>query len=250
MCTLTIVSTADGLAITMNRDEQRTRTEIGTLLSGWSEEHQLSYCYPLDGLHGGTWMGANSHGIVLALLNRYQNPTRHDAESRGVIISELVRLPSLDTMLNTLREGLGQRCNPFELILIGDARVVECRWDGSDYSCHDHDSATPRMFTSSSVNAESTATLRGDLFQVWLAGNRSGVITAETILEELHLRQELNDPSSSILMSRELSHTKSISQVLVHPDYLEFLYLTEAMLPEVAAARSVGNLPRHRIKIS
>lgn len=103
MCTLTIVSTENGLAITMNRDEQRTRAEIGTLLSGRSEAHRLTYAYPLDGLHGGTWMGANSRGIVLALLNRYQDPTRPDAESRGLIISELIKLPDIDSMLNSLR---------------------------------------------------------------------------------------------------------------------------------------------------
>lgn len=247
MCTLTIVLLPDGLAITMNRDEQRTRDESGTLLSGWSQEHQLSYSYPLDGLHGGTWFGANSRGIVLALLNRYQDPTRPDAESRGLIISELVRLPDIDSMVNTLREGLGQRCNPFELVLIGNARMVQCCWNGSRFSFHEHESATPNIFTSSSVNAESTATLRNDLFRRWLAGKRNGRITAEMILEELHLRQEPDDPSSSILMSRERSHTKSISQVLVHPDSLEFLYLSEAMLHRVAAARSVDHLPRHRI---
>lgn len=106
------------------------------------------------------------------------------------------------------------------------------------------------MFTSSSVNAESTAALRRYLFQAWLAGKRKEAVTAEMILEELHLRQEPEDTSSSILMSRELTHTKSISQVLVKPGCLEFLYLTEAMLPGVAAARSVNNLPRHRIKIA
>lgn len=70
------------------------------------------------------------------------------------------------------------------------------------------------------------------------------------ILEELHLRQERDDPSSSILMSRELTHTKSISQVLVQPNHLEFVYLTEAMLPAIAATRSVNSLPRHHINIA
>ncbi len=250
MCTLTIVPTAKGLAITMNRDEQRTRAEVGTLLSGWSEAHQVSYAYPLDGLHGGTWMGANSHGVVLALLNRYQDPGRPDAESRGLIISELIRLPDIDAMLDALREGLGQRCNPFELILIGSGRVVACHWNGTACSFQEHDQNRPNMFTSSSVNAESTVALRSDLFQTWLAGKRGEAVTAEMILEELHLRQERDDPSSSILMSRELSHTKSISQVLVQPGLLEFLYLTEALLPGVAAARSIADQPRHRINIA
>ncbi|MEK7259000.1 MAG: hypothetical protein AAB211_04300, partial [Pseudomonadota bacterium] len=117
-------------------------------------------------------------------------------------------------------------------------------------SFQEHDQNRPNMFTSSSVNAESTVALRSDLFQTWLDGKRGEAVTAEMILEELHLRQERDDPSSSILMSRELSHTKSISQVLVQPGRLEFLYLTEALLPGVAATRSIADQPRHRINIA
>ncbi|MGB4248333.1 MAG: NRDE family protein [Pseudohongiellaceae bacterium] len=233
MCTLTIIPDQHGLIVTMNRDEQRSRGEIGTLLTGRSDITGVSYCYPLDALHGGTWFGCNSAGIVLALLNRYQEESAQPVESRGMIIPALISCGSIPEMLRTLRDREEQRCNPHDLILMDTKSMVRCTWDGRHYQISERDTKSGVMVSSSSMLPEHTIEYREALFRKWQEEYEEVPMKWARILTDFHLQKNDADPSASVLMSRPQSHTKSISQARLESREIEMFYIDEATLREL-----------------
>lgn len=255
MCTLTVIPDKHGLIVTMNRDEQRSRGEVGTLLTGCSDITGLSYCHPLDALHGGTWFGCNSAGIVLALLNRYQEKSAQPTESRGMIIPALIPYGSIPEMLHKLRAREDQRCNPHDLIIVDANLMVQCTWDGKHYRISERDTKSAFMVNSSSVLPERTTAYREALFQKWQEERQEVPMTWMQILTDFHLQQNSADPSASVLMSRPQSHTKSVSQARLESGEIEVRYIDETTLRELTPgilpqARSTCRFPVNRFVTS
>ncbi len=251
MCTLTVISGnnsgKNSLVVTMNRDELRTRTEIGTLLTGRSKVSGVSYCYPLDSLHGGTWFGCNSAGIVLALLNRYQDKIDESMESRGLIIATLISCGSIAEMLHELQDGLGRNSNPHDLIIANADALLRWSWNGSNSEVDESRTPSPFMLSSSSMHTEHTLAKRKQMFHKYLAEHQHDGMNADQILTHYHLLQDSADPSGSILMSRQHSHTKSIVQARLSDGAVEVVYLNEATLRELPAGTAPDKLPVHRL---
>src|SRR5881628_836132 len=90
MCTLTFVPTEDGYVVGMNRDEKLTRGRATPPKR--SDLTGATALFPRE-RSGGTWIGCNSHGNLLALLN-WNDVARPFASaavrSRGVLIPELI----------------------------------------------------------------------------------------------------------------------------------------------------------------
>ncbi|MDP1931786.1 MAG: NRDE family protein [Gammaproteobacteria bacterium] len=250
MCTLTVIRGAHGLIVTINRDEQRTRQEVGTLLTGRSDVTGLYYCHPLDSLHGGTWFGCNSAGVVLALLNRYPEQPVEFPESRGLIISSLISYGSVAEILQLLREGAARNCNPHDLILIDKDTLVRCTWDGSTCQISEGHTRSAFMLSSSSVFPARTIAYRQELFQKWLNETEEDSRGATQILSQFHLQQDPADPSASVLMSRPHSHTKSITQARLAEDAVDFVYLNEATVRDLTPGVTPSKLPVHRLSIT
>ena len=132
MCTLTFVPTGNGYVAGMNRDEKLIRPHA--LRPERFYFPGATAVFPREN-SGGTWIGCNSHGNLLALLNwndvvpPLDDPT---LRSRGMLIPELIdggdlagtdaRYAQLD-----LRGFL-----PFRLVgaFLGESLVREWRWDG------------------------------------------------------------------------------------------------------------------------
>src|SRR5438445_13438126 len=90
MCTLTFVPTDDGYVAGMNRDERLTR-QIA-IPPRVLELDGANVVYPRE-VSGGTWIGCNGHGNLLALLNwNDAMPPAVEAEvrTRGLLIPELI----------------------------------------------------------------------------------------------------------------------------------------------------------------
>jgi hypothetical protein len=132
MCTLTFVPTKDGYVAGMNRDEKLTRARaIPPKCFDFSGATAL---FPREN-SGGTWIGCNSHGNLLALLNWNDvTPPFGGAavRSRGVLIPELIGGADLaDTRARFARLDL-DRVSPFRLIgaFLRESVIVEWSWDG------------------------------------------------------------------------------------------------------------------------
>jgi len=68
VCTVSIVPVVDGCRVMCNRDERRTRA-VAQPPRTWPTEVSWA-TYPQDPVSGGTWIGVNDDGLVVALLNR------------------------------------------------------------------------------------------------------------------------------------------------------------------------------------
>src|SRR3954464_8626826 len=95
MCTVSIVPVPDGCRLVCNRDERRTRAAAHPPRT-WPTEVSWA-TYPRDPVSGGTWIGVNDDGLVIALLNRTAtaNKRRVAAHSRGSIVPALLACPSI-----------------------------------------------------------------------------------------------------------------------------------------------------------
>lgn len=230
MCTVSIYSAVDQVIVTMNRDEARDRPELNTI-KYCKGQHTDKY-YPVDQKSLGTWFGFNNHGMVFALLNRYHEHHIDEALSRGTIIPTLLNQSNLEDCKQHLSTILQNPFNPFNLLCINKNRIIDFSWNGKTLKETQYLSPQTLMFSSSSIETERILKKRSayfDKFKMQLGeqGNKPGYF-----LNHLHRQQDKDDKSSSIFMSRNDTHTKSISQIIInnqqlHYDYFDELYLNE-----------------------
>ena len=133
MCTLTFVPTEEGYVAGMNRDERLTRPIA--IPPRVLELDGATAVYPHE-VSGGTWIGCNSHGNLLALLNWNDvTPPVDGAQmrTRGVLIPRLIAACDL-TQTRALYARLNLHLiSPFRLIgaFLEERIVSEWRWNGS-----------------------------------------------------------------------------------------------------------------------
>jgi hypothetical protein len=132
MCTLTFVPTEDGYVAGMNRDEKLTRARA--MPPKCFDFPGATALFPRES-SGGTWIGCNSHGNLLALLNwnDVAPPFGSAAvRSRGVLIPGLIGADDVgDTHARYSQLDLNGVL-PFRLIgaFLKESVIVEWRWDG------------------------------------------------------------------------------------------------------------------------
>ncbi len=238
MCTLTIFKQGEKQLITMNRDEQRVRAEAG-----------LNYCdtpgqqtiFPVDSVSSGTWMGANQHHIVLCLLNRYHDNNPHNEEnrkSRGYIIPQALNFTSYDDVVAYIQSLDVQLFSPFDLIVTTPMQSCQFSWNGAELFYQSIFPEKGFMITSSSVDTHEVIEKRKALFETLLEQQdfyKENTIESiqSNILKEFHLSQIDDNKSWSVLMERNISHTKSISQVICCQKTMQFIYSNEKYLEKL-----------------
>ncbi|MFT6985579.1 MAG: hypothetical protein ACJAT7_001389 [Psychromonas sp.] len=210
----------------MNRDESRSRHEAGL-----KEQQQdgIEQLYPIDGQAGGTWFGVNNLGVVLALLNRYQDPQSSTAPTRGNIIPQALAYGNVSLVKKHLSEQNYQYYNPFDLMLISSRECLHLCWNGRHLSINNA-SQPAMLFSSSALNTEAVLAKRQERFQQWLA--QSPELSATEVLHKIHLQHDLSSRGDSVLMDRSDAHSKSICQVLLDANCCEFNYYPEASLQQ------------------
>lgn len=118
MCTLTWTPHDGGYAILFNRDELLTRKPATP--PRMREVDGARVLCPVDGDHGGTWIGVNEHGVAVALLNgdpdapRGQGPFR----SRGLVALDALRQRTAEAAAASCRELDPRSTQPFQLFAI------------------------------------------------------------------------------------------------------------------------------------
>ncbi len=141
MCTLTFVAHPDGYLLGMNRDERANRG-IAELPSE-TTIRETKAIYPRD-VEGGTWIGANEHGVAFALLNWHGEtapgvPLRK-IRTRGLVIPRLLQFASLPEAEAALRAFDVDGILPFRLIGVfpAEAKIREWTWDLGAIQSQDH----------------------------------------------------------------------------------------------------------------
>jgi uncharacterized protein with NRDE domain len=211
MCTVTIVPHAQGFRLMCNRDEQRTRA--AALPPAWqvvrAGARAARAVFPRDPQGGGTWIGANEYGLVVALLNRSGTEPPGDADarpSRGVIVRDLMSERDLDMALQRVGALNVSRYRPFHLV-VADRSGAAFASAGSIARLR---LWSPLMFTSSSLGDGAAERMRRPLFDRLMSTAADRWLEAQSAF---HRHQWHTCPDLSVLMSRADAATVSRTTV-------------------------------------
>jgi hypothetical protein len=219
MCTLSFLAGTDGFSLAMNRDEQRTRPDAlpptarpcGTL-SAW---------YPSEP-GGGTWIGINSRGFALALVNSYAHPHRLDARSRGHLIPKLLATDSLVSLEEDLAVAAPDRFNPFRLVAIdpGLREVREFHWNGRNLARTDFPWRMAHWFSSAFDEAR-VVRARSETAKGAASAPDAGTLDWA---RRLHSTHEPERGACSICMHRPDARTVSYTEITWRADKVQIYY--------------------------
>lgn len=114
------------ILLTANRDEAYARTATGPRLLS-ADPRVIA---PVDGRAGGTWLGVNEHGLVVAIANRDDGP---DGErSRGQLVRDLLATDTADEARTFLASLLAEHTYAgFHLLLVDPREAFYVTWDGA-----------------------------------------------------------------------------------------------------------------------
>src|SRR5713226_410824 len=223
MCTLTFVPTEDGYLVGMNRDELLTRPEA--FPPKIFEKGGMEVVYPREP-SGGTWIACNSHGNLLALLNRDggESPNRGEKrKTRGLVIPELIVESDSSNTDFHYRQMTLDGLFPFRLVgVFWRERVInEWRWDGVASQKSQFPWARKHWF-SSSLSDSSAEKERGRACEAAALQPKVG---SKDWLRSVH-RSHLPEPGPfSVCVHRTDAATLSYTEVrcqgaLISMDYL------------------------------
>lgn len=226
MCTLSWSRAGDRLAVLVNRDERRTRSRALPPRRELSEGVRV--VRPVDGDHGGSWISANEHGLVVVLLNGdFHPPGPRDprAPSRGWIVQALSAARTPDEALLGLEGMRVPEYSPFYLALFGEReggdRLVV--WTGADLERRPLERGD-RPLVSSVFERVRVHGWRRELFERMAGG---GEPTLEG-LEAFHRSHEPEPGPYSVCMHRPEAETVSLTRVLVDPRQVVMRYEGDA----------------------
>lgn len=215
MCTLTIHHDANGLLVTMNRDEVRTRAAERPPQRRAGGVENIEWLAPIDGESGGTWIGTNNRGMHAALLNRYlptDVPRAGDSShrpSRGQIIVDIMAQSSESAALRWVDSVFDPVPYPsFLLVVMTSPHTHTIAWDGRELRREKHVGEW-LFFTSSSWRSGEVTEYRRLEFEKWL---RQGAPCSGSI-PAFHLLAPAGLLEWAPLMQREHTATRSITQI-------------------------------------
>jgi hypothetical protein len=202
MCTVTVVPHDGGFRLACNRDERRTR--VAALPPRVQRAGARLAAFPVDPLGGGTWVGVNDAGVVLALLNgtpatSSDAPPIARARSRGFIVRTMLRHDSAESILDTLPRLDPGEFDAYRLVIIDSTRVTMIASDGSRLTTAQTAFTHPMLFTSSSLGDALVEPPRRDLFERMVIGAPRGLLDAQA---RFHRHRWPERPHISVCMER------------------------------------------------
>ncbi|HEY1232200.1 MAG TPA: NRDE family protein [Candidatus Binatia bacterium] len=222
MCTLAIYFRAFDdfpLIIAANRDEHYDRP---------SAPPSLLHTTPKiisgrDLRAGGTWLGCNERGLVVAILNRHSNdgpPVLPSARSRGALCMDLLMQNSISDVTAFLVEHR-VRYNPFTLLFADPRAAYVAHNEGQAILTHKLETGLHVFSSAADFELHSNKARRAEaLFaevkdrMPLLACDLPASITAlQAVLADHSLPAESTNPGDAICVHRENSGTVSSSIV-------------------------------------
>ena len=219
MCTLTVLRERDRVLVTMNRDDSAVRPEEAP--AAWPNSNPR-FVAPKDLKAGGTWIGANAHGVVACLLNRY-DPAPAGHMSRGSIVVEAMQSASIGAARESLSALDLGAYSPFTCVIIARDGGARLDWTGAELK-HTGLSVADEaiMLTSSSWRFDEVKAQREAFFErVW-----SDRRNASERIATFHSRRDSAHDAWAPMMQRPQSQTKSVTQVELTSRGAEMRYWT------------------------
>ena len=222
MCTVSWLHKAKGHVLLCNRDERHTRKPaLGPRIS---ERNGVSFIAPVDGDHGGSWIGVNQFGLTLCLLNRYGEYSAESDRSftsRGLLLTDLLDCEAGQHVQQRLDAVDLEQFRPLTMaVLANDEPALLIDWTGRELLVQpDAESYMP--LTSSSLQEPNAVGRRKEYFQHLVS--QAGKVDAELLVQFHRSHVPVCGPYS-VCMHREDAATVSLSAVTVTPEMIEFRY--------------------------
>lgn len=177
MCTVSIVPRAEGFRLVGNRDELLSRPAALPPVRGTFGG--VPVWHPLDPQGAGTWIAANGHGLVVALLNRQQQFDPPDPSetgtsgkrSRGQIVLALAGASGTEPLRAALGAIEPRHYPAFSLVAVVHREVIVATSDSQRLSIDDLHLSTPFVLTSSSWSDREAERRRLPLFDALVRGS-------------------------------------------------------------------------------
>lgn len=219
MCTVSILPFEDGeFSLLMNRDESPLRPAALDLKRGHSESG-LEFAYPVDAKSGGTWMGVNSRGLAMALMNQHPEGYARPAglRSRGDLIPAFLPALGAHEAASRLSRLDPSPFPPFFLIVLDSKGPFHAlRWDGQDKEFLTYERG-PRLFGSSSFQTEEVLLGRQQQFDALLAQVHAAADSeaALALQRRFHASHLPSRGPYSVCMHRDDAESVSLTEVRV-----------------------------------
>lgn len=213
MCTVVFLPQKTGCCFASLRDESPNRTPASNpVLMG---QDSIQILAPIDPLGKGTWIGANSLGNVIILLNgAFQNHQRKPAyrKSRGLIVSELLTktMPVIEWSLMDM-SGI----EPYTIIVWSEGSLFRLVWDGDNGHRIKLDHQIPHIFSSATLYDDDAKQKRSDLFQTWMLMNPS--ISKQSVFDFF---ESYSEPYNGFIMNRN-EQIKTLSYSYINIEMLK-----------------------------
>ena len=228
MCTISWIHDANGYQLLCNRDEKLTRKSA--LEPRLAVRNGTRFLAPVDGDFGGTWIATNEFGVSVCLLNgaNLTSSEIHAAaprRSRGLLLLDLIPVPSVAAICNRLRETDLSVFAAFTLATLEPghpAAVLE--WDGSKKTLL-FEEADRFMLTSSSFDSEEVRRSRQEEYSH---------VQADEGLFAFHRSHAPARSAYSTCMHRADAETVSFSWIRVSELLATFYYTPAAPCQQVA----------------
>lgn len=129
MCTLilaTHVFEGSPVFLASNRDERLDRPAHAPFL--WDADP--AFVAPRDEQEGGTWLGVNACGVLVAITNRFGSARDPERRSRGALVLDALGGRSAEEAAEIAASYDAQRHNPFHLVLADTSGATTVWSDG------------------------------------------------------------------------------------------------------------------------
>jgi uncharacterized protein with NRDE domain len=244
MCTVSWLYSTGGYHLFFNRDERLTRRPA--LAPAIRQTEGMNYLSPLDGDHGGTWIGVNESGLTLCLLNRYDEFGEvHAGEfhSRGEIIPGLIAAVSMDEVDRLIKALRLIDYPPFTLAafsLIGES--WQAHWSGDTLEVN-RDQECRGMITSSSFATSDVIAGREDAYRQQIDERLD--VDANT-LRRFHASHDPISGARSVCLHRKDAVTVSLTRIFVTREQARCWYYPSSPCAISAGVLTETSLPvRH-----
>ncbi len=222
MCTVSWVRDKAGYSLFFNRDELRSRKPAAGPELGC--HRGIKYIAPRDGDFGGTWIGVNHFGLILGLLNRFDNAGSgglNNYTSRGLLLRDLLDCSQHRELAHRVSSLELNRFRPFTLFAVSsDEPAMLIEWNGLEVRLQS-DAEDQIPLSSSSLKQPDVVSFRKDLFDKMRS--EQGALDFQ-LLADFHRSHVPERGPQSICMHRDEAVTVSLSVVTVTVQTVEFHY--------------------------
>lgn len=219
MCTVSYIVQGREKYFTSNRDENKLRPAAAMPQTITRKGEHITF--PRDPHAGGTWFAVTQTGTIGILLNgafEKHIPVYPYRKSRGLLLLEIVA----EEYVHEFFEQYDlTRIEPFTIILSGNDRLVEFRWDGSRKFSKQLAADKNHIWSSATLYDAAAMKNREQLFRDFTAAHPQ--LNAE-LIRNFHNDNHGDDQNGFIINRGNGIQTQSITQAVVQEEQLILIH--------------------------